>query len=86
MDPKCEDIEEYILLKLESLSKVDKILVEVIVKELGVWAKPSDVARHFNRGVRTIYELIENEEVIVRKMGKGLRIYSRSLILVLEKV
>lgn len=86
MNTSCKNSEEYILLKLENLSKANEILVESIVKELGEWAKPIDVAKYFNRGKRSIYELIENEEVIARRMGNGLRIYSKSLILVLERV
>lgn len=86
MFSNCKNSEEYILLKIENLSKVDEALVKLIVNELGVWAKPCEVAKYFNRGVRTIYELIENEEILARKMGNGLRIYTRSLILVLEKI
>lgn len=76
--------EEYIFKKLENLSPVDKILSDKIVKSLGEWATPKDVAKYLGRHINTIYEKINNEEILSRKIGVRRVIYVPSIILIME--
>ncbi len=77
--------EEYIFKKLEKLSPVDKILSDKIVKSLGKeWATPKEVADYLGRHINTIYEKINNEEILSRKIGVRRVIYTPSIILIME--
>ena len=77
--------EEYIFKKLEKLSLVDKILSDKIVKSLGKeWATPKEVADYLGRHINTIYEKINNGEILSRKIGVRRVIYTPSIILIIE--
>lgn len=77
--------QESLLLELDNLSPEDELLVNHIKKDLDDWTTPREVARYLKRSMSTIYEMIDNEEFVVRRMGGRLRILSASLIFVLEK-
>ena len=77
--------EEYIFKKLENLSPADKILSEKIEKSLGKeWVTPKEVAEYLGRHINTIYEKINNEEILSRKIGVRRVIYTPSIILIIE--
>lgn len=76
--------EEYIFKKLENLSPVDKVLCEKIVKALGEWAPPKDVAKYLGQHINTIYGKINNEEIISRKIGVRRVVFVPSVILIME--
>lgn len=76
--------EEYILKKLESLSPVDKALVEKMVASLGEWCTVGSVAKYFNKHRNTICERINNGDILYRRIGVNFLIYTRSLIFLLE--
>lgn len=76
--------EEYIVKKLESLNQVDKMLSNKIVATLGEWATPKNVASYLGRHINTLYERINNEEIISRKIGGRRLIYTPSIILIME--
>lgn len=77
--------EEYIFKKLENLSPADKILSEKIEKSLGKeWVTPKEVAEYLGRHINTIYEKINNEEILSRKIGVRRVIYTPSIILIME--
>ena len=46
--------EEYIYRKLDTLSSLDKVLSEEMVKHLGEWATIDDVAKYFKKHRNTI--------------------------------
>lgn len=77
--------EEYIFKKLENLSPEDKILSEKIEKSLGKeWVTPKEVADYLGRHINTIYEKINNEEILSRKIGVRRMIFTPSIILIME--
>ena len=77
--------EEYILKKLENLSPVNRAISERIVKSLGKeWATPKEVAGYLGRHINTIYEKINNGEILSRKIGVRRVIYTPSIILIME--
>lgn len=77
--------EEYILKKLDNLSSVDKSLSEKIVQSLGKeWVTPKEVANYLGRHINTIYEKINNEEILSRKVGVRRIIFAPSIILIME--
>lgn len=77
--------EEYILKKLKNLSPADKILSEKIEKSLGKeWVTPKEVAEYLGRHINTIYEKINNEEILSRKIGVRRMIFTPSIILIME--
>lgn len=77
--------EEYILKKLENLSPVNRAISERIVKSLGKeWATPKEVADYLGRYINTIYEKINNGEILSRKIGVRRVIYTPSIILIME--
>jgi len=77
--------EEYIFKKLENLSPVNRAISERIVKSLGKeWATPKEVADYLGRHINTIYEKINNGEILSRKIGVRRVIYTPSIILIME--
>ena len=77
--------EEYILKKLENLSPVNRAISERIVKSLGKeWATRKAVADYLGRHINTIYEKINNGEILSRKIGVRRVIYIPSIILIME--
>lgn len=77
--------EEYILKKLENLSPVNRAISERIVKSLGKeWATPKEVVDYLGRHINTIYEKINNGEILSRKIGVRRVIYTPSIILIME--
>ena len=77
--------ETYILTKLSNLSEEDELLAQEIEKRLGPWSTPLDVSKYLKRHITTIYDMIDNKEILGRKMKGRLRIFSKSLVLILEK-
>ncbi len=76
--------EEYIFKKLGNFSALDKALSEEMVKHLGEWATIDEVAKYFKRHKNTIYDKVEGGDVIHRKIGNKILIYTKSLIFLLE--
>ena len=79
---------EYVSIKqteLENLSPVNRAISERIVKSLGKeWATPKEVADYLGRHINTIYEKINNGEILSRKIGVRRVIYTPSIILIME--
>ena len=76
--------EEYIFKKLGNLSPMNKTLADEIVKELGEWATINEAAKYLKNHKNTIYERVEEGDVISRRIGNKILIYTRSLIFLLE--
>ena len=73
-----KEVESYIL-------KVIKGLLDEIVAELGEWTTVREVAKYFNVHTNTIYNLINDHVIIVRRVnGRAIRIYTKSLVCMLE--
>ena len=76
--------EEYIFKKLGNISALDKALAEKIVEDIGEWATVNEVAKYFKKHTNTIYNKVEEGDILHRKMGTSILIYTRSLIFLLE--
>ncbi|WP_339007603.1 helix-turn-helix domain-containing protein [Fusobacterium varium] len=76
--------EDYMCQKLGSLSNFDKLLVEKMVEQLGEWATIEETAKYFKRHKNTIYDKVEGGEVLNRRIGNKILIYTRSLIFLME--
>ena len=76
--------EEYIYRKLDTLSSLDKVLSEEMVKYLGEWATIDDVAKYFKKHRNTICYKLEAGDILPRRIGTSILIYTRSLIFLLE--
>ncbi|MCB8564793.1 helix-turn-helix domain-containing protein [Fusobacterium ulcerans] len=76
--------EEYIFKKLGNISALDKALAEKIVEDIGEWATVNEVAKYFKKHRNTIYNRVEEGDILHRKMGTSILIYTRSLIFLLE--
>ena len=76
--------EEYIFKKLGNISALDKALAEKIVEDIGEWATINEVAKYFKKHRNTIYNKVEGGDILHRKMGTSILIYTRSLIFLLE--
>ena len=76
--------EEYIFKKLGNISALDKTLAEKIVEDIGEWATVNEVAKYFKKHRNTIYNRVEEGDILHRKMGTSILIYTRSLIFLLE--
>lgn len=76
--------EEYIYRKLENLSSLDKALSEEIVRHLGEWTTIDNVAKYFKKHRNTICSKLEAGDILYRRIGTSILIYTRSLIFLLE--
>ncbi len=76
--------EEYIFKKLGSLSTIDKALADEMVENLGEWTTVKKTAEYFNKHRNTIYDKVESGDIIHKKMGASIVIYTKSLIFLLE--
>ena len=76
--------EKYIYKKLGNLSALDKALAEEIVEHIGEWATINEAAKYLKNHKNTIYERVEEGDVISRRIGNKILIYTRSLIFLLE--
>ncbi|MEE0137661.1 helix-turn-helix domain-containing protein [Fusobacterium ulcerans] len=76
--------EEYIFKKLGNISALDKALAEKIVEDIGEWATVNEVAKYFKKHRNTIYNRVEEGDILHRKIGTSILIYTRSLIFLLE--
>lgn len=76
--------EEYIYKKLGNLSALDKALAEEIVEHIGEWATINEAAKYFNKHRNTICYKLEEGDILYRKIGTSILIYTRSLIFLLE--
>ncbi|MDU1911989.1 helix-turn-helix domain-containing protein [Fusobacterium sp.] len=78
------DREEYIYRKLESLSPLNKALSQEMAASLGEWATIEEVAKYLKRHKNTIYDKVDGGDVLYRRIGPSILIYTRSLIFFLE--
>jgi len=76
--------EEYIYRKLESLSSLNKALSQEMVISLGEWATIEEVAKYLKRHKNTIYDKVDGGDLLYRRIGPSILIYTRSLIFLLE--
>lgn len=76
--------EEYIYKKLESLSSLNKALSQEMVTSLGEWATIEEVAKYLKRHKNTIYDKVDGGNLLYRRIGPSILIYTRSLIFLLE--
>lgn len=76
--------EEYIYKKLESLSSLNKALSQEMVTSLGEWATIEEVAKYLKRHKNTIYDKVDGGDLLYRRIGPSILIYTRSLIFLLE--
>ena len=60
-------------------------ILDEIVAELGEWTTVREVAKYFDVHTNTIYNLINEDVIIVRRVnGRAIRIYTKSLVCMLE--
>lgn len=76
--------EDYMCQKLGSLSNFDKLLVEEMVEQLGEWATIEGVAKYLKRHKNTIYDKVDGGEILSKRIGSRILIYTRSIIFLLE--
>ena len=76
--------EEYIYMKLESLSPLDKALSKEMVKYLGEWATIEEVAKYLKKHKNTIWDKVDGGDLLYRRIGPSILIYTRSIIFLLE--
>lgn len=82
---KSMTTEEYIMKSLKNLSGVDRILANKIVQRLGEWSTVSEVAKYLKKHKNTIYEKVNENEVLSRTIGGRKLIYSASIIFLLRE-
>ncbi|BBA50793.1 helix-turn-helix domain-containing protein [Fusobacterium varium] len=78
------DREEYIYRKLEGLSSLNKALSQEMVASLGEWATIEEVAKYLKRHKNTIYDKVDGGDLLYRRIGPSILIYTRSIIFLLE--
>ena len=78
------DREEYIYRKLEGLSSLNKALSQEMVASLGEWATIEEVAKYLKRHENTIYDKVDGGDLLYRRIGPSILIYTRSIIFLLE--
>ena len=76
--------EEYIYKKLDNLSPLDKALSEEMVKNLGEWTTIDIVSKYFKKHRNTISYKLEAGDILYRRLGTSILIYTRRLIFLLE--
>lgn len=76
--------EEYIYRKLEGLSSLNKALSQEMVASLGEWATIEEVAKYLKRHKNTIYDKVDGGDLLYRRIGPSILIYTRSIIFLLE--
>lgn len=76
--------EDYMCQKLGSLSNFDKLLVEEMVEQLGEWATIDSVAKYFKRHRNTISYKLDAGDILYKRIGNKILIYTKSLIFLLE--
>ncbi|WP_308008053.1 helix-turn-helix domain-containing protein [Fusobacterium varium] len=76
--------EEYIYKQLEKLSSLDKALSQEIAVSLGEWATIEEVAKYLKRHKNTIYDKVDGGDLLYRRIGPSILIYTRSIIFLLE--
>ena len=80
-----KEVESYILKVIKGLSESDNEILDGIVAELGEWTTVREVAKYFDVHTNTIYNLINEDVIIVRRVnGRAIRIYTKSLVCMLE--
>ena len=80
-----KEVESYILKVIKGLSESDNEILDGIVEELGEWTTVKEVAKYFNVHTNTIYNLINDDVIMVRRVnGRAIRIYSKNLVCMLE--
>ena len=78
------DREEYIYRKLEGLSSLNKALSQEMVASLGEWATIEEVAKYLKRHKNTIYDKVDGGDLLYRRIGPSILIYTRRIIFLLE--
>ncbi|WP_308008002.1 helix-turn-helix domain-containing protein [uncultured Fusobacterium sp.] len=78
------DREEYIYRKLKGLSSLNKALSQEMVASLGEWATIEEVAKYLKRHKNTIYDKVDGGDLLYRRIGPSILIYTRSIIFLLE--
>ena len=78
-----QEIEEYLLKKLEKCTKFEKQIQEELVKKYGLWTTIEKAAEAIKRSRSTMYKYKDENLVIYRQNGRIISIYTKSLILVL---
>ena len=71
-------------MKLEGLSSLNKALSQEMAASLGEWATIEEVAKYLKRHKNTIYDKVDGGDVLYRRIGPSILIYTRSLIFFLE--
>lgn len=77
--------DEYIIHKLHNLSNIDQMLSEDIEEDLGRWCTIDEAAKYLKKHKNSIYNRVNNKEVLSKKFSNNKLIYSKSLILLLDE-
>ena len=78
-----QEIEEYLLKKLEKATEFEKDVQEEMVEKYGLWVTIEKAAEIIKRSKSTMYKYKDENLLIYRQSGRMISIYTRSLILVL---
>ena len=82
---KKKSLEHYCFSKIDELSEREKELIEIFVADLGEWATVKEVAKYLKIHKNTIYNMVNDEILISRRVNRSIRIYSKSLICIFEE-
>ena len=78
-----QEIEEYLLKKLEKSTDFEKKVQEEMVQKYGLWVTMDKAAEIIKRSRSTMYKYKDENLLIYRQTGRIISIYTKSLILVL---
>ena len=78
-----QEIEEYLLKKLEKSTDFEKKVQEEMVEKHGLWVTMEKAAEIIKRSRSTMYKYKDENLLIYRQTGRIISIYTKSLILVL---
>ena len=76
--------DNYIHKKLEAMPSFERHLSEELAQKLGDWSTVNEAAAYLKKHPNTIYNRVAAGDVISRKVGNKIIIYSKSLIFLLE--
>ena len=76
--------DNYIHKKLEVMPPFEKQLSEELTQKLGDWTTVDEVAGYLKKHRNTIYNRVAAGDVISRKVGNKIIIYTKSLVFLLE--
>lgn len=78
-----QEMEEYLIKKLENATSFEKKVQKEMVEKYGLWVTIDKAAEIIKRSRSTMYKYKDENLLIYRQTGRIISIYTKSLILVL---